>query len=122
MTGSTPTVWAKIFSCASVSDKHLPYVRKIKDILAQQDIRVVADERSNTIGYQIREAHNMKIPYSIIIGDKEVETNTVSIRDRKQNTKNNIPLDISAYYRHPTTYHRHAGSESRYFPDGMHIA
>lgn len=76
-----------------VSDKHLPYVRKIKDILAQQDIRVVADERSNTIGYQIREAHNMKIPYSIIIGDKEVETNTVSIRDRKQNTKNNIPLE-----------------------------
>ncbi len=76
-----------------VSEKHMPYVNKIKDIIAKEDIRVVADERNNTIGYQIREAHHMKIPYSIIIGDKEVETNTISVRDRKQNTKNNIPLE-----------------------------
>lgn len=76
-----------------VSEKHMPYVNKIKDLIFKEDIRVVADEKNNTIGYQIREAHNMKIPYSIIIGDKEVETNTISVRDRKQNQKNNIPLE-----------------------------
>ena len=75
-----------------VSERHLPYVRKLRDLLLAEDIRVEADEKNNTIGYQIREAHNMKIPYSIIIGDKEVETETISIRDRKQETKNNIPL------------------------------
>lgn len=76
-----------------VSEKHMSYVNKIKDIIAKEDIRVVSDERNNTIDYQIREAHHMKIPYSIIIGDKEVETNTISVRDRKQNTKNNMPLE-----------------------------
>ena len=76
-----------------VSEKHMPYVKQIRDRIFSEDIRVVADEKNNTIGYQIREAHNMKVPYSIIIGDKEVETNTISVRDRKQNQKNNISLE-----------------------------
>lgn len=75
-----------------ISEKHLDYAHKIQDALLAEDIRTETDDRNNTINYQIREAHKMKIPYSIIVGDKEIETNTISIRDRKKKMINNIPL------------------------------
>lgn len=75
-----------------VSDKHREYATKITEELLDAGIRAEMDNKSNTIGYQIREAHNQKIPYAIIIGDKEVEAGNISVRDRKNTQKNAIPL------------------------------
>ena len=76
-----------------VSDKHREAAQKILDKLQEVGIRAEMERQSNTIGYQIREAHNAKIPYAVIIGDKEIESNTISVRDRTGAQKNAISLD-----------------------------
>ena len=76
-----------------VSDKHREHANKILEKLQSVGIRAEMERQSNTIGYQIREAHNAKIPYAVIIGDKEIESGTISVRDRTGNQKNAISLD-----------------------------
>lgn len=76
-----------------VSDKHRDHAKKILSKLNTEGIRAEMERQSNTISYQIREAHNAKIPYAVIIGDKEVESNTISVRDRTGAQKNLISLD-----------------------------
>ena len=76
-----------------VSDKHRSYANQILGKLQSAGIRAEMERQSNTIGYQIREAHNAKIPYALIIGDKETEAGTVSVRDRTGTQKNAISLD-----------------------------
>ena len=56
---------------------------KLKEQLEDVGIRVELDEREEKIGYKIREAQLQKIPYMLIIGDKEVEANAASVRSRK---------------------------------------
>ena len=51
--------------------------------MKKYDIRVEIDDRSEKIGYKIREAQLQKVPYMLVIGEKEVKDNTVSVRDRK---------------------------------------
>lgn len=67
----------------SLTDRQAEYAKKIKDILVSHDIRVECDFRSEKIGYKIREAQLEKIPYMIVVGDKEMENNQVSVRVRK---------------------------------------
>ena len=67
-----------------VADRHLDYVYEIKKALDACGMRVEVDSRSEKIGYKIREAQLEKVPYMFIIGDKDVETNTVSVRHRKE--------------------------------------
>ena len=67
----------------AVADRHLDYVYEVKKALEAQGMRVEVDGRSEKIGYKIREAQLEKIPYMFIIGDKDVEANTVSVRHRK---------------------------------------
>ena len=50
------------------------------------------DERSEKIGYKIREAQMQKVPYMLVIGDKEAESGTVSVRSRKDGDLGSIPL------------------------------
>ncbi|MDD3669438.1 MAG: threonine--tRNA ligase [Alphaproteobacteria bacterium] len=75
-----------------VSDKHrdaaVEVLRKLKDA----GIRAEMERQSNTIGYQIREAHQAKIPYAVILGDKEIESGSVSVRLRDNTQVNAIPL------------------------------
>jgi len=52
--------------------------------LAKKGIRVVLDDRNEKIGYKIREAQLEKVPYMLVIGDKEVEEKTVAIRSREE--------------------------------------
>lgn len=65
-----------------ISDKHLEYANQIKDQLLTKKIRVEVDSRSEKLGYKIRESEVQKIPYTLVVGDKEVETNTVAVRVR----------------------------------------
>ncbi len=67
----------------SIVDKHHDYAYGIKKLLEQHDIRVEIDNRNEKIGYKIREAQMEKVPYMLIIGDKEMESNSVSVRSRK---------------------------------------
>ena len=66
-----------------ISEKHIDYAFKIKDELFKEQIRVDVDERNEKIGYKIREAQLMKVPYMIVVGDKEIENNKISVRSRK---------------------------------------
>ena len=59
---------------------HLEYAREIKELLADNDIRVELDEREEKLGYKLRETQIKKIPYTLILGQKEVDSSTISYR------------------------------------------
>ncbi len=67
-----------------VSDKSLDYALEVEKLLKEQGIRVETDSRNEKIGYKIREAQLEKLPYMLIIGDKEKEEKTVSVRMREK--------------------------------------
>ena len=66
-----------------IADSHVEYANKVKEKLQKAGIRVKIDDRQEKIGYKIREAQLSKTPYMLIIGDKEVESNSVGVRSRK---------------------------------------
>jgi len=76
-----------------ISEKHMDYAKKIKAELEDAGIRVELDERNEKIGYKIREAQMQKIPYMIIVGDKEVFEEKVAVRTREQGDKGQMALD-----------------------------
>ena len=65
-----------------IADRHLDYTYEVKRQLEAKGIRVELDDRNEKIGYKIREARLQKVPYMLIIGDSEVESNQVSVRRR----------------------------------------
>ncbi len=67
-----------------IADRHLDYVYEVKKALEAKGMRVEIDDRSEKIGYKIREAQLEKVPYMILVGDKDIENNTVSVRDRRE--------------------------------------
>ncbi|MGN1138839.1 MAG: threonine--tRNA ligase [Ruminococcus sp.] len=75
-----------------VADRHLDYVYEIKKQLEAKGMRVEVDDRSEKIGYKIREAQLEKVPYMFIIGDKDIESNAVSVRHRKEGDLGSMPL------------------------------
>jgi threonyl-tRNA synthetase len=75
-----------------VSDRHQKSALKIQQKLMENDIRAEVDMSGNTISYQIRNAVKKKIPYIIVLGDKEIENNSISIRLRDGSQINDIPL------------------------------
>ena len=66
----------------SIADRHLPYAQEVKAQLEAKGLRVELDDRAEKIGYKIREAQLEKVPYMIIIGDKEVDEQMLSVRSR----------------------------------------
>ena len=68
----------------AVADRHLDYAYEIKKQLDEAGMRVEVDSRSEKIGYKIREAQLEKVPYMIIVGDKDIEAGTISVRHRKE--------------------------------------
>ena len=65
-----------------VSERHLEYAAKVRDQMRAAGLRCELDTRNEKIGYKIREAQMMKIPYMLVVGDKEIENNTVAVRSR----------------------------------------
>ncbi len=65
------------------SEKHMDYANMLYQKLREHGIRVVLDERNEKIGYKIREAQMQKVPYMLVVGDKEIETESVGVRSRK---------------------------------------
>lgn len=67
-----------------VADRHHEYAYELKEKLFSAGIKVEVDDRSEKIGYKIREAQLQKIPYMILVGDRDIENGTVSVRHRKE--------------------------------------
>ena len=77
-----------------VSDKSMDYAKEVYEALREKMIRCELDTRNEKIGYKIREARQVdRVPYMLIIGAKEVETNTVSVRDRDTDETVTMTLD-----------------------------
>ena len=75
-----------------ISDRTADYAKKIAADMEKAGIRVETDLRSEKIGYKIREAQLQKIPYMLVVGDKEAEENTVSVRQRGKGDQGAIPV------------------------------
>ncbi len=67
-----------------ISEKYLDYAKKVADILANSEIRALVDERNEKTGKKIRDAEMMKIPYMLIVGEKEELNDSVSVRKHTQ--------------------------------------
>lgn len=81
--GAFPTWLAPVqVKVLPISDKYSEYAKKVTDQLDEAGIRVELDTRSEKIGYKIREAQTHKIPYMLIVGQKEEENGVVSVRSR----------------------------------------
>ena len=70
-------------SVLPITDRHVEYARKVADRLKQAGIRVELDDRKEKVNLKIREAQLQKIPYMLVVGDREAQSDTVSVRNRK---------------------------------------
>ena len=78
----------------AIADRHLDYIYDVKKKLeAAGIVRIEVDDRSEKIGYKIREAQLEKVPYMLVIGDKDIENNTVSVRSRKDGDIGAMSID-----------------------------
>ena len=73
-------------------EKHLDYAKEIVSLLEKAGMRVQLDARNEKLGYRVREAQIKKIPYQIVVGEKDMENHTVTIR--KSGSKEQMTLDV----------------------------
>ena len=76
-----------------IADRHLPYAASVRDQLMGVGLRTELDERQEKIGYKIREAQLQKVPYMLVIGDRESTEGTVSVRTRTGGDQGASPVD-----------------------------
>jgi threonyl-tRNA synthetase len=76
-----------------ITDRHMEYAQKVKDRLSAEGLRVTLDERSEKVNLKIRDAQLQKIPYMLVVGDREAENNTVSVRNRKHADQGSQTVD-----------------------------
>ena len=67
-----------------ITDRHIDYVREVVSRLDGEDIRVELDDRNEKVNYKIREAQGQKIPYMLVVGDREAESGSVAVRQRSE--------------------------------------
>ena len=90
--GALPTWMAPVQAkFLPMGDGEVEYCQKIADRMTAMGMRVEIDKSNNTIGYKIRAAQQEKVPYMLIVGAKEVENGTVSVRSRKEGEKGAMP-------------------------------
>ncbi|WP_251860948.1 threonine--tRNA ligase [Clostridium sp. Marseille-Q2269] len=77
----------------NITDSQYDYLKKVEEALKENDIRVEIDTRNEKIGYKIREAQLQKVPYMLILGDKEVEAGKVAVRSRKHGDLGAVSLE-----------------------------
>jgi len=92
--GAFPTWLAPVQAVVlTVTDRNIPYAERVKDQLARAGVRVEADVRNEKLGFKVREAQVQKIPYMLIIGDKECDNNRVTPRLRNGQNLPAIPVE-----------------------------
>ena len=92
--GAFPTWLAPVqVKVMTITDRSRPWAEEVTRRLETAGVRVEADLRNEKIGYKIREAQSLKIPYMLVIGDKEAEAGQVAVRTRAGGDKGAMPLD-----------------------------
>ena len=76
-----------------IADRHLDYIYEVKKSLEAKGFRCEVDDRSEKIGYKIREAQLEKVPYMVLVGDKDIENHQISIRHRKEGDLGSMSTD-----------------------------
>jgi threonyl-tRNA synthetase len=76
-----------------IIEKHFEYANELQETLRNCGVRAEVDTRNEKIGYKIREAQMEKIPYMLVIGDKEMENRAVAVRSRKEGDLGAVPFD-----------------------------
>jgi threonyl-tRNA synthetase len=94
--GAFPTWLAPVQAkLVPVSEKHMGYVRDVLATLRRSGIRAELDGRNEKMGYKIREAQMQKVPYTLVIGDQEIEREEVAVR--KYGEDGNLPMSVSDF-------------------------
>ena len=93
--GAFPTWLAPVqVKVLPISEKHHDYAEEVVKTFKANNIKVEADYRAEKIGYKIREARNERIPYILVVGEKEAENKEVAVRSRKNGEEGAIALDV----------------------------
>ena len=77
----------------NITDKQAEYAKTVEDSLKNKGFRVISDLRNEKIGFKIREHTIQKVPYILVVGDKEVESQTVAVRARRGEDLGSMDLD-----------------------------
>ena len=77
-----------------VTEKHMNYARSVADALSASNVRVEIEDGNDTLGYKIRKAQMEKVPYTLVVGDKEMNGHTVSVRSRKNGDEGSLPVAV----------------------------
>jgi threonyl-tRNA synthetase len=92
--GAFPTWLAPVqVKVLPITERHAPYAKKLADDLFKANVRVELDDRNEKIGYKIREAQLEKVPYMLVVGDKEMGNNTVAVRKRGQGDQGTVDYE-----------------------------
>lgn len=92
--GAFPTWLAPVqVAVIPVSQNYFEYAKEVADSLRKREILVELDERNEKIGYKIRDWETMKVPYMLVVGEKEKESKSVSVRKHKEGDKGSILLE-----------------------------
>ena len=92
--GNLPTWLAPIqVKILPIADSHIEYAKTVEKVLLSKGLRVKVDERSEKIGYKIREAQLEKVPYMLVVGDKEIEAKSVGVRSRKDGDTGSMKIE-----------------------------
>ena len=78
-----------------ITDKHMDYAFALKKKMFDLGLRVEVDDRNEKVGYKIRESQVKKVPYTLVVGDKEMESNTAAVR--KYGEKDSVTMDVDAF-------------------------
>lgn len=77
-----------------VTEKHMNYAKSVADALSASNVRVEIEEGNDTLGYKIRKVQMEKVPYTLVVGDKEMNGHTVSVRSRKNGDEGSLPVAV----------------------------
>lgn len=92
--GAFPTWMAPVqVKILPISEKHVEYAKELAKQMHRDYVRVEVDDRSEKIGYKIRQAQMAKVPYMLVVGDKEVEEGTVNVRKHGGDELGSVPFD-----------------------------
>ena len=92
--GAFPTWMAPVqVKILPISEKHVEYAKELAKQMHRDYVRVEVDERSEKIGYKIRQAQMAKVPYMLVVGDKEVEEGTVNVRKHGGDELGSVPFE-----------------------------
>ena len=76
-----------------LADRHIPYAREVAAALAGAGLRGEVDDRTESVGRKIRESELRKVPYMLVVGDREAEEHAVSLRRHGDGDQGTLPLD-----------------------------